>query len=481
MRSIQSGTFLRDSVTEYFSRLPGFGKEKERIRILIGFSGGPDSVCLMTVLDELSENLNIDIVLAYFNHRIRPAEELAEEMAFIRTLAAEKNLELHIGEDAGEIERDSVSLGVECAARKARYGFFHSLLEKTGCRYLALAHNLDDTVETIVMRFFKGSGLSGLRGIPSVRGHIIRPLSGCPKKTILQFLSENNIPFSIDKTNYGTDYLRNRVRNILIPQIEGIFPSYAKAVTEFGEKVSCADDFIKAAANERVRWERTSPDENSFVTSLESFMSAPDALKVQSIYSCYDIFAKGRGGELPYRFVRTALSGRVPENNGVLLRGYGFVIKRAGNLLVWKKDVENREKTDFFIKINEKTDNFFKLEVNRGFSVEKSLLSLCNKEDIWIPAECVKGDLTVRSRRDGDSIVSSGCRKKLKKIFSEWKVPAELRSRIPLICDDRGVIAVWGGIYGYRDRVSDLVRLENRGDENGEVYIFRKRQDNGVR
>ena len=89
----------------------------------------------------------------------------------------------------------------------------------------------------------------------------------------------------------------------------------------------------------------------------------------------------------------------------------------------------------------------------------------------------VQGELFFRSWKNGDYIITGGIRKKLKKIFSEWQVPVEMRSAVPIICDSRGIIAVWGGLYGYRNRVSDLIRLEGKAGEDREVYILKARQD----
>ncbi|MBR5926989.1 MAG: tRNA lysidine(34) synthetase TilS, partial [Spirochaetia bacterium] len=140
--------------------------------------------------------------------------------------------------------------------------------------------------------------------------------------------------------------------------------------------------------------------------------------------------------------------------------GYGFKIRRHGENLEWYPDRENN-----------------KLYNNRAFSVEKTLVSLCKKDDIWIPVDGVQGELFFRSWKNGDYIISGGIRKKLKKIFSEWQVPVEMRSAVPIICDSRGVIAVWGGLYGYRNRVSDLIRMEGKAGEDREVFILKARQD----
>ena len=161
MRSIQSRTFLKDQVIEYFSQIPDFTSKEKIKKILIGFSGGPDSMCLMLLLNELKDRLGIEIVLAYFNHMLRSQEELSTELSFIRSIADKYNLTLEIGTDSGLIGELSPQIGEEGAARKARYIFLEETMRKYSCDYLALAHNLDDTVETIVMRFFKGSGKNG--------------------------------------------------------------------------------------------------------------------------------------------------------------------------------------------------------------------------------------------------------------------------------------------------------------------------------
>ncbi|MBR4436088.1 MAG: tRNA lysidine(34) synthetase TilS, partial [Spirochaetales bacterium] len=213
---MQSKTFLKDQVIEYFSQIPDAGK------ILLGFSGGPDSMCLMLLLNELKEQLNIEIVLAYYNHMLRSQDELSRELSFIRNIAEQYKLPLEIGTDSGLIGKLSAEIGEEGAARKARYEFFERTMKKYGCNYLALAHNLDDTIETLVMRFFKGSGVGGMMGIPEQREYIIRPLSGCPKSAILDYVKQCGTGYSLDTTNLGTDYLRNRVRNLLLPQIREV-------------------------------------------------------------------------------------------------------------------------------------------------------------------------------------------------------------------------------------------------------------------
>ena len=244
MRSMQSKTFLKDLVIDYFNQLLDFASSEKK-KVLLGFSGGPDSMCLMLLLNELKEQLNIEIVLAYYNHMLRSQDELSKELSFIRRIADQYKLPLEIGTDLGRIEELSAEIGEEGAARKARYEFFESTMKKYGCDHLALAHNLDDTIETLVMRFFKGSGIGGMMGIPDQREYIIRPLSSCPKRAILDYVEQCGTGYSLDTTNLGTDYLRNRVRNLLLPQIREIFPSCTKSLLEFSDKASMSYRFIK--------------------------------------------------------------------------------------------------------------------------------------------------------------------------------------------------------------------------------------------
>ena len=454
---MQSKTFLKDQVIEYFRSLPDFASPEKK-KVLLGFSGGPDSMCLMLLLNELKEQLNIEIVLAYYNHMLRSQDELSKELFFIRKIADQYKLPLEIGTDSGRIGELSADIGEEGAARKARYEFFDRTMKKFSCSHLALAHNLDDTIETLVMRFFKGSGIGGMMGIPEQREYIIRPLSGCSKSAILDYVEQCGTGYSLDTTNLGTDYLRNRVRNLLLPQIREVFPSCTKSLLEFSDKASMTYHFIKEQAAKLVVWQDMG--ENSFSTSYSNFMIQPDVIKIEAIYNCFDLFAKGQNRELPYRFVRTVLEKKSVRRGALLLKGYGFKIRRHGENLEWYPDKEK-----------------YKIYNNRGFSVEKSLVSLCKKDDIWIPVESVQGELSVRSWKNGDFIISGGIRKKLKKIFSEWQVPVEMRSAVPIICDSRGIIAVWGSLYGYRNRVSDLIRLDIGAGRDKEVYIIKSRQD----
>ena len=458
MKSIQSKIFLKDQLIDYFKSLPAFASQENKKKVLLGFSGGPDSMCLMLLLNELKEQLGIELVLAYYNHMLRSEEELSKELSFIRNIADKYDLPLEIGTDSGRIEELSAHIGEEGAARKARYEFFDKAMKKYSCDYLALAHNLDDTIETLVMRFFKGSGIGGMMGIPGQREYIIRPLSSCPKSMILDYVESCGTGYSLDTTNLGTDYLRNRVRNILLPKIREVFPSCTKSLLDFSDKAAMTYRFVREQAARLVVWQNIG--DSSFSTSYSNFMSCPDVIKIEAIYSCFDQFAKGQDRELPYRFVRTVLDKKSVRRGALLLRGYGFKIRRHGENLEWYPDKDN-----------------YKIYNNRGFSIEKTLLSLCKKDDIWIPVDGVQGELTVRSFENGDYIISSGIRKKLKKIFSEWQVPVELRSSVPIICDNRGVIAVCGRLYGYRNRVSDLIRLENKAGEDREVYILMIRQD----
>jgi tRNA(Ile)-lysidine synthase len=205
-----------DTIQEHGMVAPGCS-------VLIGVSGGPDSIALAQVLTNLKENLGIRIGLAHLNHMLRGSDALADE-AFVREFAGEHNLDLVVEKkNIAELAKKQ-RLCVEEAGRNARYDFFTRVAGEKGFHRVALGHHRDDNVEQVLMNLVRGTGPRGLRGIPPVRQEkFIRPLIRLSRADILAFLDAINQTYRVDGSNEDTSYLRNRIRHCLIPFLETQF------------------------------------------------------------------------------------------------------------------------------------------------------------------------------------------------------------------------------------------------------------------
>lgn len=191
-------------------------------KIIIGVSGGPDSICLLNILNALKNKLNIEIAVAHINHMIRT--EADEETEYVKKFCEKINVpcfikKVNVLELAKQTKR-----GTEEAGRDERYKFFEEILNKTNSNKIATAHNSNDRAETVILNIVRGSGIAGLKGIEANRENkYIRPLIETSREKIEKYCIENNLEPKYDKSNNENIYSRNKVRNELIPYIKKEF------------------------------------------------------------------------------------------------------------------------------------------------------------------------------------------------------------------------------------------------------------------
>lgn len=196
---------------------------KDGDKIVVGVSGGPDSITLLDLLLKL-KNQNIikfDIVVCHINHMIR--EEATSDEEYVKEYCNKHNIECFIKRAEVEEIAKQNKMGTEETGRKIRYDFFYEILEKTKSNKIATAHNANDNAETVLMNIIRGCGTSGLKGIEANNKQLIRPLIECSRKEIEEYCKQNNLNPRIDKTNFENDYTRNKIRNMLIPYIQENF------------------------------------------------------------------------------------------------------------------------------------------------------------------------------------------------------------------------------------------------------------------
>lgn len=212
--------------------------------IVIGVSGGPDSICLLHILNELKQELNFKIYVAHINHLIR--KEAEEETEYVQEFCKKLGVECFVKRIDVQKEAKELKRGTEETGRKVRYEFFEEVLEKTKSNKIATAHNNNDKVETIIMNILRGSGTSGLKGIEPIReDKYIRPLIDIEREEIEKYCLENKLEPRIDKSNNENIYTRNKIRNVAIPYIKQEFnPNITKTINRLSEVVSEENEYL---------------------------------------------------------------------------------------------------------------------------------------------------------------------------------------------------------------------------------------------
>ena len=434
-------------------------------RILVAVSAGPDSTALALALSELSERLGFGLVLGYYNHALRTEEEAREELGHVMKLSETLNVPLAAGASgAGELrgraEREGRSL--EDAARESRYRFLREAMEREGCTRIALGHTKNDQIETRVIRFFQGSGASGLKGIPPKRGVLVRPLLAVSREEVLAFLKSRNQAYCTDRSNADPAYLRNRVRRDLLPVVEAVFPGYGKALAKASLKARLVDDFLRDEVGRRNPFRKT---EGGYSCPREAFAGLHPLLRLQAAYDLYDKTAVGGRSRLPFAFLNPLLRPRLKSGDGVLLKGYGIELSARGEELFWCSDIVLDRKKSYLYVIDGSM-NVDILGMVR-VQIEEAGPESSSEEGL---IRCGSGDfLLLRSRRQGDVIRTSGGTKTLKKLFSDLKIPERFRDLVPIVQDSREILGVFAGPFGSRTIYSP----KNMVKEHGRNFRFR--------
>ena len=433
----------------------------------VAVSGGADSIALLLSMSEIISPLYVITV----NHNIRPAAESGGDVDFVLEVCGElrkrgrdvicEAVELERGAVAQEAERRGG--GIEEAARYLRYAAFEKFVAERGLGVLCTAHNMNDQLETVLMRFLQGSPAEAAGGIRARRkmsmgGAVIaRPLLDISRNEIEAYVQSRGFTWRTDKTNFETDYLRNRIRLNLVPFLNEQFPGWQKSVLSGAEK-ACEDAELILSCVEKVPVS-AGPD-GEVEISLNEFKSSPIAVQRRLILSACN--KAGERARIPNQFIKDVLSA-VRESEGFTKHFAGIDIILKKNRLFVKKHQENN--TDLvFSDIIEKTGSFEfpfgNLDVfNYREQDGKKFVTVCAGESSI--AENIALPFCIRNVRLGDMVLcADGSLKKVSDVFSDWHVAPEKRGLIPVIQllneKSQGIKAILGGFLGYKDWIVKL-------------------------
>lgn len=251
-------------------------------KIVIGVSGGPDSMCLLAYLYCLKEDLSIDLAVAHINHMIR--KEAEEETKYVKEYCEKIGVPCFV-KYANVIQMaEEQKIGNEEMGRKVRYKFFEEVAKKVSANKIATAHTANDNAETVLMNLLRGSGTSGLKGIEAKCNKnswcYIRPLIECERLEIEEYCQERNLNPKIDKSNFENIYTRNKVRNELIPYLQKEFnPNIIQGLNRLSDLVRKEDEYFKKIVQEEYETLKIGENEQEVILELKKFNNLPKVIK----------------------------------------------------------------------------------------------------------------------------------------------------------------------------------------------------------
>ena len=217
--------------------------------VVLGVSGGADSICMLYVLKEISKFINLKLVVVHVHHHIR-GKEADGDMEYVRKICDKEHIPYEIFHIDAKKEAIARGMSEEEAGRVCRYECFAKVQEKYNANKISVAHNLNDNSETILFNLFRGTGIKGISGIPMQRDNIVRPLLCVSRKEIEKYLEENHISYRTDKTNFETEYSRNKLRLELIPYIkENINKKAEYNIVNAGKMLGEIEDYLEIETN----------------------------------------------------------------------------------------------------------------------------------------------------------------------------------------------------------------------------------------
>ena len=268
-------------------------------KIVVGVSGGPDSMCLLDILIKVCQNSPspLAIIVAHINHMIR--DEADEEENFVKNFCQKNNVKFYSKRIDVKKIANTNKIGIEEAGRNERYTFFEEVLIKEKANKIAIAHNKNDKAETVIMNILRGTGISGLKGIEVKNGKYIRPLIECERHEIEDYCIKENLNPKIDKSNFNNIYTRNKVRNIVIPYIKDEFnPNIIETIRRLSELVTEEEEYIEKQVKNAYISVLLDEKENEIILDLKKFNLQEKVIKSKIIiYTITRLFGSSKGVE----------------------------------------------------------------------------------------------------------------------------------------------------------------------------------------
>lgn len=414
-------------------------------RLILGVSGGADSVCLLFLLLEYRKRMPFEIAVVHVNHGIR-GTAAEEDAAYVAKLCREQGLTFRLESVDVKAYTAAEKCSEEDAGRRLRYRAFEETARELGGTRIAVAHNAEDRAETMLLHLFRGSGLKGMRGIEPVRVDIIRPVLCLERREIEAYLRERNIPWRTDATNDGDDYTRNRIRHHLLPWVEReVSGRVISHMCRTADILSETENYLRQQTSEALAGCLARPFEpggDRAEIRVDRFLACHPILQKRILLSLAEELSP-TGKDISAVHVEEALSLFEKEGNRSVDLPFGIrFARRYGKVVAGRR---GEPKSGSLPKLT-----YQRILIREGEELPGKLYAR-NQYTKCFDCDKIKETPVLRFRRTGDYLtISDGAGNRIRKSLKDYmigeKIPREMRDRIPVLAEGSHVL--W--LLGYR-------------------------------
>lgn len=431
-------------------------------KILVALSGGADSVALLLALKEFYPELSL--FACHVNHMLR-GDESDRDMLFAEKLCKDNDIPIEILKTDVGAFAENEGISTELAARKIRYDFFVKVCHKLGINKVATAHTLSDNAETVLFNLTRGAGLKGLCGIPAKRQldddiTLIRPILYVSRSENEDYLAKRNIEYVTDSSNLTDDYTRNYFRHKIVPLFKEINPSFEENLKNTCTTIKDVQIFLDKSVNNNIS------DDVNVLSSLD------DCLLKGAIIKLYE---KSIGNTLIENVHVNAIATVIKNHASGASLGKEICLPGCISAVI----DANKFKFIPTIRNKNKINTSYSIKLKKGLNVidgsgfavlvsDKTTDTVLNGYELYYSfsadSSVFDGDIFVRNRHQGDTILTKGMNKKVKSLFTQNKTSEDLRARLPFLCDNLGIIAIPG--------ICLCDRIKAKKNKNNCIYIY---------
>jgi len=468
---------MQDKVKQYI-------EEKQMLAakdtVIVGVSGGADSVCILALLNLWKREFALELIAVHVHHGLRE-EGANQDEQYVRALCGDLEIPLLVYHENIRQESERRKCSLEEAGREVRHEIFRDVQKKYQGSKIALAHHKNDNAETLLMNLARGTGIRGLKGIVPVNGDIIRPLLCVERLEIETYLKEQKICYQIDETNNENIYMRNRIRNNLIPYMqENVNAKTVEHMHIVSEQLQEIQEYLQQEVN--VYFDKSVYcEENAFVIQAEHFTQVPKALRSFVIQQALEQVSGKRKniGMAHIKEIENLLSKQVGRKIDLAYGVQAVRCYEGVRLMKTKDEIKVALRVNLFDNEEVKIEDvlvshriFQKNAQEQAYenSRQNARQETCTKtiEQGYVKQgytkqfdyDIIKGDVIVRTRESGDYIVinEQGNTQKLKDYFINEKIPSEKRDTIWLIADGQHILWIVGYRSSYACKVSEQTK-----------------------